>query len=44
MSLDAQDIMGSHVVDVGGAMMKKRLSQEGKIIEEEDLFKGGHDA
>ncbi|CAG9317000.1 unnamed protein product [Blepharisma stoltei] len=42
LSLDAQDIMGSHVVDVGGAMKKIRLSPEGKNIQEEDMFKGDH--
>jgi len=31
--------MGSHVVDVGGAMMKKRLNKDGGILETEDLFK-----
>ncbi|CAG9313644.1 unnamed protein product [Blepharisma stoltei] len=42
ISLDAQDIMGSHVVDVGGSMKKIRLSSDGKFIEEEDLFEKEH--
>lgn len=38
LSLDAQDIMGSHIVNVGGNMKKIRIDPEGKMIEEEDLF------
>eukprot|EP00457_Paulinella_chromatophora_P008074 gb/GEZN01008101.1/.p1 GENE.gb/GEZN01008101.1/~~gb/GEZN01008101.1/.p1 ORF type:complete len:331 (-),score=47.64 gb/GEZN01008101.1/:447-1439(-) len=32
ISVDAQDVMGSHVVDVGGTVHKQRLSKEGEIV------------
>jgi hypothetical protein len=34
VSLDAQDIMGSHHVNVGGDLYKRRLDRVGNIIEE----------
>lgn len=32
ISVDAQDVMGSHVVDVGGTIHKTRLSPEGSVM------------
>ena len=40
ISLDAQDVMGTHIVDVGGSMKKIRLSKDGAVISEADLLKG----
>ena len=34
MSLDAQDIMGSHHINVGGELYKRRLSRSGTVIQE----------
>lgn len=36
VSVDAQDVMGSHVVDVGGELKKTRLSAQGKVQMERD--------
>jgi hypothetical protein len=40
ISLDAQDIMGSHVMNVEGSMKKIRLDKSGGPLSEEDLLKG----
>ena len=40
ISLDAQDIMGSHVINIEGSMKKIRLDYDGRSLEEEDLLKG----
>ena len=32
MSLDIQDIMGTHVVDIGGTLYKKRLDSRGEFL------------
>jgi hypothetical protein len=37
-SLDAQDIMGSHVMNVEGSMKKIRIDTNGNILSEEDLL------
>lgn len=42
ISLDAQDIMGSHVVNVEGSMRKIRMDPNGRTLSEEDLL--GHAA
>jgi len=34
VSLDAQDVMGSHHVNVGGELYKRRITPEGKVIQE----------
>jgi hypothetical protein len=34
VSLDAQDIMGTHIVNVGGQLFKKRI-REGRVLSEE---------
>lgn len=34
ISLDLQDIMGSHTVNIHGSLMKYKLNKEGKIIGE----------
>ena len=34
ISLDLQDIMGSHTVNIHGSLMKYKLDKEGKIIGE----------
>lgn len=33
-SLDAQDVMGSHHLNMGGKLSKRRLSQEGTVMQE----------
>ena len=38
ISLDAQDIMGSHVVNIEGSMKKIRLNSEGDVLSEENLL------
>lgn len=40
ISLDAQDIMGSHVINVEGSMKKIRIDYQGRALTEEDLL--GH--
>ena len=32
MSLDITDIMGTHVVDIGGSLYKKRLGSNGEFL------------
>ena len=32
LSLDVQDVMGTHVVDIGGSLFKKKISQDGEVI------------
>ena len=38
MSLDIQDVMGSHSVNVGGNLYKQRLSSDGKYIAKKELI------
>lgn len=38
ISLDAQDIMGSHHINIQGSMKKIRLDLNGNILDEEDLL------
>ena len=38
LSLDVQDVMGTHIVDVAGELMKKRLSQSGEVLSEQDIL------
>lgn len=33
LSLDVQDVVGTHIVDFEGNLVKNRLSAEGKILE-----------
>jgi|ETNmetMinimDraft_26_1059896.scaffolds.fasta_scaffold12580_4 hypothetical protein len=40
VSLDIQDVMGSHSVNVGGNLYKQRLNHEGKYIAKRELIKG----
>eukprot|EP00744_Colponema_vietnamica_P005440 GILI01007973.1.p1 GENE.GILI01007973.1~~GILI01007973.1.p1 ORF type:complete len:356 (+),score=101.40 GILI01007973.1:82-1068(+) len=42
VGLDAQDIMGSHEVDVSGSMVKRRLTPSGSVIGEENALGGSH--
>lgn len=42
LSLDAQDIMGSHHVNLEGDLKKIRLDQNQKVMETIDALKGGH--
>ena len=37
LSLDAQDIMGTHIVNVEGKLLKRRI-RDGKVLSEEVLF------
>jgi hypothetical protein len=39
ISLDAQDIMGSHVVNVEGSMVKTRINSAGQTLSQEDLLR-----
>lgn len=32
LSLDVQDVMGTHVVDIAGSLYKKRISPDGKVL------------
>lgn len=32
LSLDVQDIMGTHIVDIAGSLFKKHLSSNGRVI------------
>eukprot|EP00744_Colponema_vietnamica_P003898 GILI01005909.1.p1 GENE.GILI01005909.1~~GILI01005909.1.p1 ORF type:complete len:336 (+),score=86.99 GILI01005909.1:52-1059(+) len=42
ISLDQQDAMGTHVMDVQGTLMKRRLTKDGVIISEEENTSGDH--
>ena len=37
ISLDIQDVMGTHIVDYGGTLVKRRRDVSGKIISEVSL-------
>mmetsp|Transcript_21593 Transcript_21593/g.39490 ORF Transcript_21593/g.39490 Transcript_21593/m.39490 type:complete len:334 (+) Transcript_21593:85-1086(+) len=41
MSLDAQDIIGTHIINVEGSMKKQRISADGADLGDEDLLSGG---
>jgi hypothetical protein len=32
LSLDVQDIMGTHIVDISGSLFKKKLSKDGEVL------------
>lgn len=34
LSLDVQNVLGAHEVDIKGSLVKKRLSQQGAILSE----------
>lgn len=38
LSLDVQDVMGTHIVDISGSLFKKRLSQEGKVLSQTSML------
>ena len=38
ISLDVQDVMGTHIVDVAGQLFKKRLSQSGEVLSEQNVL------
>lgn len=40
LSLDAQDVMGSHIVNVGGTLLKRRLNSSGTLISVEKVEHG----
>ncbi len=40
VSLDAQDIMGTHFVNLGGALTKQRMDKDGKLFGEPELIDG----
>ncbi len=40
LSLDVQDIMGSHMGDVRGNLQKKRLSQDGTVLSVSSVLEG----
>jgi hypothetical protein len=38
LSLDVQDVMGTHIVDIAGSLFKRRLSQKGEFISETSML------
>ena len=32
ISLDVQDVMGTHVVDIAGSLFKKKISKDGEVL------------
>jgi hypothetical protein len=38
VSLDVQDVMGTHLVDIQGSLLKRRLSPNGKVIGEQSAI------
>ena len=40
LGLDVQDIMGTHLVDITGTLMKKKLSAEGEVVGEGQMMFG----
>lgn len=32
LTLDVEDVMGTHVVDISGALFKKRISSSGEVL------------
>lgn len=43
LSLDLQDIMGTHILNQGGRLLKSRLNPNGHIIDT-IVYEQGHDA
>jgi len=42
LSLDVQDVMGTHIVDISGSLMKNELSEGGDVLSSSYVF--GHNA
>ena len=38
LSLDVQDVMGTHIVDIAGSLFKKRLNSNGDVINEYSML------
>jgi hypothetical protein len=38
LSLDVQDVMGTHIVDISGSLYKKRLSERGEILSQTSML------
>ena len=32
LTLDVQDVMGTHIVDISGSLFKKKLSKNGEVV------------
>ena len=43
VSLDTQDVLGTHSVNKHGSLVKKKLNSQGQVIGVENDFKTGHD-
>ncbi len=43
VSLDTQDVMGTHSVNKHGTLVKKKLNSQGQVVGIENDFKTGHD-
>jgi hypothetical protein len=40
LSLDVQDVMGTHIVDISGNLLKNKLSEDGEVLESTSMFGG----
>lgn len=38
ITLDVEDVMGTHVVDVQGQLFKRRISKDGEFLSETNMF------
>jgi hypothetical protein len=38
LSLDVQDIMGTHIVDIAGSLFKKKLAKDGSVISQVSML------
>ena len=38
LTLDVEDVMGTHVVDISGALFKKRISSSGEVLSQTSIF------
>ena len=38
LSLDVQDVMGTHVVDISGSLFKKKLTKTGEVLSQVSML------
>lgn len=42
LSLDVQDVMGTHIVDISGSLFKKKLNSNGEVISQVSMLDNLH--
>jgi hypothetical protein len=38
LTLDVEDVMGTHIVDISGQLYKKRISESGEVLSQTSIF------